>query len=141
MNLTAGNVYLSPEGGVVVPFKNGTGVTSVKGMVVHISSEMTVDYAQDNIPDAMGVIYEGGVGANLFMGVVVSGIAEVMFSTTTTAGQIARTFVTADAFVEGKAMAEAMIESPFSDDKHFCEIGHVLESRGVGLAKVCLHFN
>ncbi len=61
----------------------------------------------------------------------------------TTAGQLARTFVTADAgFVAGRALAENVPTAPFASDKHFCEIGHVAETRvGAGLAKVNLHFN
>ena len=44
--------------------------------------------------------------------------------------------------ISGQALNEAVPTSPFATDKHFCEIGHVLETRtGAGLAKVNLHFN
>jgi hypothetical protein len=58
-------------------------------------------------------------------------------------GYLARTGLAADTGeVAGQALSEALPESPFTDAKHFCEIGHCLESRtGAGLALVNLHFN
>jgi len=45
-------------------------------------------------------------------------------------------------YIDGQAKSEAVPTSPFATDKHFSEIGHVLESRtGEGLAKVYLDFN
>ena len=39
-------------------------------------------------------------------------------------------------------MSDALPASPFTDSKHFYEIGHVIEARtGAGLASVVLHFN
>ena len=74
---------------------------------------------------------------------VVSGIADVYFVGNTTRGYLARTFITGDAgYVTGQALSEAVPTAPFSTDKHFCEIGHILSSRtGAGLARVNLHFN
>ena len=44
--------------------------------------------------------------------------------------------------MSGQALSEALAAPPFATDKHFYEIGHVLESRvGAGLAKCILHFN
>jgi hypothetical protein len=43
---------------------------------------------------------------------------------------------------DGNAVAEAVPSSPFATDKHFQEIGHVLETTGgAGLALCLLHSN
>jgi hypothetical protein len=136
-------VYLTPEGGIAVRYVNGTGAPSVKGSVVRITGERTVNLSQVGVPDSIGVVYQDGIAAGADVWVVISGIAEVLFTGNTTAGHLARTFIAADSGGEaGKALSEAVPSSPFATDKHFCEIGHVVGSRvGAGLAKVNLHFN
>ena len=131
--------------GDVVTMINKTGGVSIKGTVVCQSA--TVDLAVDkiavDIPDPIGVIAEDGVADGDPVLVIKSGIADVLFIGNTTRKHIARGFVTGDAGYEaGKALSEAVPSAPFATDKHFYEIGHVLESRvGAGLAKVMLHFN
>jgi hypothetical protein len=137
-------VKITPEGGIAVQYINQTGEVSVKGTTVHITGPMTVGKTAINQPDCIGVIYNAGIPVGQGVWVVVSGVAQVLFSTATTAGYLARTFVTADggAFVAGQALAEAVPSSPFASDKHFAEIGHVAETIAApGLAKVNLHFN
>lgn len=138
-----GGVYLTPEGGIAVKFKNATGVPSVKGAVVRVGGERAVELAQVGIPDPIGVFFQDGVPDGEDAWVVTGGIADVLFIGNTTAGHLARTFVSGDAGgVAGRALSEAAPTSPFATDKHFCEMGHVLESRtGAGLALVNLHFN
>lgn len=138
-----GKVKITESGGVAVQYINQTGGASVKGSTVHITGVNTVGLTAQNVPDCIGVIYNSGIPVGQKVWVVIYGIAEVLFIGNTTAGWLARTFVTADAgFVAGNALAEAVPSSPFASDKHFCEIGHVLETRvGAGLAKVNLHFN
>jgi len=47
-----------------------------------------------------------------------------------------------ESYVTGQALSEELPASPFTDAKHFYEIGHVIEARtGAGLASVILHFN
>ena len=95
-------------------------------------------------PNPIGIIYDDGIADGLEVWVVISGIADVYFVGNTTRGDIARGFLTADgaSYVSGQALSEAYPTSPFASDKHFYEIGHVLESRtGAGLAKCILHFN
>ena len=130
-------------GGLAVRLKNGTGGNSVKGNVVHITSDDTVVLAPQGEPDPIGVFLDSDIPDGEYAWIVMSGIAEVYFIGDSTAGHLARTFVAADAdFVIGQAKSEAIPTSPFATDKHFCEIGHVLQSRvGAGLAKVLLHFN
>ncbi|MEI6207291.1 MAG: hypothetical protein WCP20_10945 [Desulfuromonadales bacterium] len=136
---------ITPEGGVAVRLTNKTGATSVKGTIVTVSSttnnavaKITVD-----IPTPIGAIYEDGIADGSEVWVVVSGIADVYFIGSTTRGMLARGFVTGDAgYVSGEALAENAPTSPFATDKHFYEIGHILESRtGAGLAKIIMHFN
>jgi hypothetical protein len=71
-------------------------------------------------------------------------MAYVYYTTSTTRGYLARGFVAADggAFVAGQAFNEAVPSSPFANDKHFYEIGHVVESiASAGLALTLIHFN
>ena len=141
-NKTALNV----DGGFMVRLTNKTGGSSVKGEVVGVSSATSNAVAKivKNIPDPIGVFYESGIADGAEAWIVVSGIADVYFVGNTTRGHIARGFLTADgaSYVTGQALSEAVPSSPFASDKHFYELGHVLESRtGAGLAKVNLHFN
>lgn len=136
---------LNKEGGYMVRLINKTGGASVKGYVVTNSSTTAnaVEKAVDGQPDALGVFYESGVADGTEAWVVVSGIADVYFIGSTSLGYLARTFIASEAgYVSGQALAEAVPSSPFASDKHFCEIGHVLEARtGAGLARCVLHFN
>ena len=147
----AGDIYntkvmLTTSGGVAIKLTNKTGGNSVKGEVV------TTDSANNNaaikivvdVPNPIGVFYESGIADGAEAWIVVSGIADVYFVGNTTRGHLARGFLTADgaSYVTGQALSEVFLTAPFAVDKHFYEIGHVLESRvGAGLAKVVLHFN
>ena len=141
------NAKLTREGGVAVKMVNMTGAASVKGEVVTVYDATAVDNAVDKIvvdaPNPIGVFYESGVADGQSAWVVVSGIADVYFVGDTTRSHLARGFLTTDAgYVVGQAISEIYPTAPFASDKHFYEIGHVLESRtGAGLAKCVLHFN
>lgn len=137
--------FATPEGGLAVRLINDTGETSVKGKIVHPSN--SVDNAVSLVPvddvDCMGVIYESGIPDGEMMTVVFSGMVKVFFVDSTTREHFARICVAADTNAEnGKAISEPVPTPPLSTDKHFREIGHILESRvGAGLANVMLHFN
>ena len=143
--LETSKIKFTAEGGLCILLTNKTGANTVKGNVVHSSLvyDNSVVLTPQNVPDSVGVFYENGIADGAEAWVVVSGIADVYFIGTTLTGQLARTFVTADGdYILGQAKAEDLPTSPFSVDKHFCEIGHILESRtGAGLAKCVLHFN
>lgn len=139
---------LNNDGGLMVKLTNKTGAASVKGEVVHVYDATAVNNAVAKIivddPDPFGVFYESGIADGAEAWIVTSGMADVYFTGDTTRGHIARGYLTADGagYVAGQALSEAVPVSPFSSDKHFYEIGHVLESRtGAGLAKCILHFN
>ena len=139
-------VMLTSVGGVAIRLTNKTGGASVKGEMLHSNSgaDNSVVKSVKDIPDPIGVFLESGVPDGAEAWIVVSGIAEVYFIGNTTRGHLARGFLTADGggYVIGQALSEAVPSSPFSDDKHFYEVGHVIQSRtGAGLAKVILHFN
>ena len=140
-----GKVALTPDGGIAVLLTNKTGAPSVKGEVVTVNT--TVSSAVEKIvvdnPNPIGVFYESDVADGLGAWVVVSGIADAYFVGDTAPGHIARGFLGGDSgYVVGQVMSEVYPVAPFASDKHFYEIGHVLESRvGPGLAKVVLHFN
>jgi hypothetical protein len=145
--LTGEKVRLTPEGGIAVKMTNKTGGVSVKGEVVSVYSATAVNSSVKKIvvdePAPIGVFYESGVADGSEVWVIVSGIADVYFIGNTTRGHLARGFITGDAgYVAGQVLSEAVPSSPFATDKHFYEIGHVIESRtGAGLAKCILHFN
>lgn len=136
---------ITTEGGLAVLLTNRTGGNSVKGYCV------TTDTANNNAvklvpiqePNCIGVFYESDVADGSEAWIVISGIADVYYWGSTTRGYLSRTGLTADTGeVAGQAMTEAVPTSPFATDKHFCEIGHCLETRtGAGLAKTVLHFN
>ena len=139
------NFFITPEGGYAIKLINKTGGASVKGYAVTTSD--TTDNAARNIvvdvPNPIGVIYESGVADGQPMWVVVSGIAEAYFQNAPTRAFLARGFITGDTgYVSGQIKSEALPTSPFATDKHFYELGHILETKGApGLAKMVLHFN
>jgi len=140
-----GSAKMNSDGGYMVRMTNRTGGTSVKGEVVCASSSYNSAVAKivQNVPDPIGCFYESGIADGAEAWVVVSGRAQVYFIGNTTHGHLARGFVTSDSgYVTGQALSEAVPSSPFATDKHFYEIGHVIESRtGAGLAWTMLHFN
>lgn len=134
-------VMITDIGGIAVKYTAGENLTA--GDVVRVTGVNTVSKIVVNVPDPIGVVYATGLsGAEVL--VVITGVANVYFIGNTTAGQFARGFLTADggSYVTGQAICEAVPTAPFASDKHFYEIGHVLETRvGAGLAKVNIHFN
>jgi hypothetical protein len=146
IELTNSNIKFTKEGGLAVKLINKTGSASVKGNLVEPSdtTNFAVDLVVKDVPDPIGVFYDTGVANGQPAWVVIAGIAEVYFVGNTTRGHFARGFLTADggSYVVGEALSEAVPTSPFANDKHFYEIGHVIETRtGAGLAKCILHFN
>jgi hypothetical protein len=136
---------LTKDGGLAVKLTNKTGSDSVRGYCVTSTSaaDNAVALVPVGVPNCIGVFLESGVADGEEAWVVVSGVAEVYFWDSTTRGQLARTGIASDTGeISGQALSEAIPEAPFATDKHFCEIGHVLETRtGAGLAKCVLHFN
>lgn len=145
-SMTIGSkMMFTPEGGLAIALVNKTGGASTKGYCVHASdsTNSAVRLVTQGEPDTIGVFYESSIADGVEAWVVISGIADVYFVGNATRSHLARTFVAADGdYVEGQAKSEAIPTSPFTSDKHFCEIGHVIESHtGAGLAKCVLHFN
>ena len=140
-----GKIKFTDLGGLAIRMENQTGETSVKGKLVdpHPTIDGAVTLVPVGMPDIIGVIEEDGIPVGGQMWVVVQGIAYALFAGNTTTGQFARMTIAADTGdAPGVAIAEALPTAPFATDKHFQEIGHVIESRtGAGLAKVVLHFN
>ena len=138
-------IAFSKEGGLMVKLTNKTGSASVKGYVVEASDtdNNAVQLSPVNDVDPFGVFYESGVADGSEAWIVVSGRAQVYFGTSTTRGNFARVPVTGDTgAASGVAYNEAAPSPPLSTDKHFMEIGHVIESIGAaGLAYCILHFN
>lgn len=138
-------VEITKEGGLAFWMVNDTGSSSFKGAVLESSSSLpnAVDLVGIDDPDPFCIAYDDGILDGELMRVVFSGKAEVFFVGSVSLHQFARVTTATDIGAEaGKAIAEPTPTPPFSTDKHFMEIGHVLESRaGAGLAFVNLHFN
>jgi len=137
-------VRITPEGGIAIKLTNKSGANSTKGYLVHPSS--TVDNAVDLVPldepDIIGVFYEDGIADGEEAWVVISGIADVYYFGGSVREELARMGQTADGGSAGEAISDVLPSPPFATDKHFQEIGHVIENRvGNGLAKTVLHFN
>lgn len=137
-------IKFTPEGGLAIQVTNKTGGASVKGYLVTNSSATAnaVKTVVKGEADIVGIVYEAGIADGAEMWIVVSGIADVYFMSAVTKGYYARNQTAGEGGTAGMAIAEAVPTSPFSTDKHFMEIGHVLESRAdAGLCKTILHFN
>lgn len=137
---------ITAEGGYAIKLTNKTGNDSVKGYLLdtHHSVDNAVALVGLNMPDCIGVFYESGIADGSEAWVVVAGIADVYYIGSTTNGHYARMSRDdgGESGVIGQAISEAIPSTPFATDKHFQEIGHVLEARtGAGLAKTVLHFN
>ena len=137
-------VKFTEEGGLAIKMTNRTSKQSIKGYLVRVSRavDLAVELVAVNSPDTIGVFYEDGVADGDEVWVVVSGLADVYFFNAPTRGHLARSLITADGGYDGVVRSEAFPSPPFATDKHFCEIGHVLESKAsAGLARCLLHFN
>lgn len=144
--VTTDKIRFTAEGGIAIKLTNKTGRDSVKGYLVDTdhTTNNAVQLVPVNLPDCIGVFYEDGVPDGSDAWIVVSGIADVYFIGSTTNGDYARVSRNdgGELGANGKATSEAIPTSPLATDKHFQEIGHVLEARtGAGLAKTVLHFN
>lgn len=140
-------IEFTPEGGLAVWLTNKTGAPTVKGYLVTAYDDSAIDNAFELVsvdaPDIIGAIYDAGIADGQLCRVVVAGIADVYFAGDTTRGHFARMTVAADTGdAPGVAISETKPTSPFATDKHFMEVGHVLQSRtGAGLARILMHFN
>lgn len=141
----SGNIRVTPEGGLAIKLINDTGAPTVKGELVHPSTTIqgAVEKSSIGDPDIIGAFYEDGIPDGEKAWIVIYGIADVYFIGNTLAGQFARMCEAGDVgATNGRAIAEAVPVPPFATNKHFQEIGHVLETRiGPGLAKIVMHFN
>ena len=135
----------TPEGGLAIRLTNDTGADTFKGAVVETSASVASAFDLVGIgdPDPIGIVYDDGIADGALCWVVISGIAEVFYVGSTSLHQFARVTVGGDVgAAAGKAIAEAVPTPPFATDKHFQEIGHLIEARtGAGLAKTVIHFN
>ena len=139
---------ISPEGGFMRKFLHNI-TTPVKGQVVRASTSGNDTVSLINIDgvDPFGVVYDGIPDSNGRIWVVVAGVADVLYINTAGVSrrQFARALVSADSAgtpVAGSAVGETAPTPPLATDKHFQEIGHILQTTtGPGLALTALHFN
>lgn len=139
------NVVMTAEGGLAIKAINKTGAPSIKGYICEPSdtTDNGIKYTDNDDFDPIGIMYSENVPDGEEVLIVVAGIAEVFYGTSVTRATFSRVPVVADGIaVSGQAVNEPLPAPPLSNDKHFREIGHPIESRGTpGLAKTILHFN
>jgi hypothetical protein len=135
---------ITDVGGFAVKYINKTGAASIKGYCVTTgSANDSVILTPIGVPNGIGVFLDSGVADGAEAWVVTKGKAYGYFNGSTTFGYLARTPIAADAGgVAGQLISEAIPTSPFATDKHFCEMGHLAETRtGAGLALFEVHQN
>jgi len=145
MALKTEKCWLTPGGGIAVRLTNRTGAASVIGSVVDpsVDHDNAFRLAPVDSFDPIGVVYEAGVADGDECWVVLTGKAQVLFASAATRSHMARVVIAADGGANsGLAQSEEVPTPPAATDKHFREIGHVLETTaGAGLAWCVLHFN
>lgn len=135
----------TPLGGIAVKVINNTGAVSFKGGVVKASPNINgaVILCPIGGPDPFGVMLNDNIPDGLPIWVVISGKAKVFYVNAATRGYLCRMTASGDTGeAAGKAISETIPTPPFAFDKHFQEVGHILETTaGPGLALTNLHFN
>ena len=139
------NDPVTGESGPQILLTNKTGGVTSKGYLVEMSTTTAMAFSTiaQGQPDIIGVIYEAGIADGSACWVwVVNAICEVYFIGDVSYEDFARNSEAGDGGAAGQAFAEVAPTSPFATDKHFMEIGHVVEERtGAGLCRTLLHFN
>jgi hypothetical protein len=135
---------ISEEGGVLTVLVNNTGAPSVKGTLVQASTSIDEGFilADTNGFTCIGAVYDDGIEDGKKCRIVISGIAEVLLKdgTDSSAGDWVRVSGTAS----GRAESFTGVPSPPTEDTHFKEIGHCIQSVESGtniLTKIVMHFN
>ena len=100
------NTLLTEEGGYAAPYINGTGAPSVKGSLVSLSDNWTVELTPVDSLTCIGVMYEDGIPDGEECWVVTTGAAEVLIGTNVNAGELIRSPIAADLLPAGVAAAE-----------------------------------
>ena len=133
------------EAGMQIKLTNKTGTTTVKGDVVESSSgtDRAFELIAVGSADPFGIVYESGIADGAECWVWLQGCVQVRYQASTIRGDFARVTVLGDDADEaGVAISEAFPTSPFSTDKHFQEVGHLVEAiEGAGLALTIINFN
>lgn len=129
---------ITPEGGYAVKLTNKTGSSTVKGNLVkaHPSIANAFTLTSSSSLDCIGAVYQAGVADGSECYVVISGIAEVLFATSTSPGNWVQNSMSVNGQADGNQSA------PSSTNVHFLEVGHSISTVSAGqLGKIIMHFN
>jgi len=79
-NTNSAFMKFTTEGGLAVKMLNKTGVASVKGTVVQLSTsiERSVEISPADEEEAMGIIYDNGIADGEFVWIVIQGIVDIL---------------------------------------------------------------
>jgi len=139
-----GKVGLTGDGGLCIKIKNATNLNSTKGNVVSVSTSSADSFQlSTNDYDAIGIVYESGVPHGQDTWVVVSGIAQVLATNSSSFGGWMRSQGSTQ---QGKGLVDSTPTGigALAQDVHFNEIGHCFETVPSGSnyhVKWAIHFN
>lgn len=137
-SVTGPKFKVTPEGGYAIRLTNKTGGVTVKGNLVTVHPSIANAFTLTSAAslDCIGAVYQAGVADGSECYIVVSGIAEVLFATSTTPGS----WVQNSNSVGGQA--DGNQSYPSSTNVHFLEVGHSISTVSAGqLGKIIMHFN
>ena len=136
--ILSGGLAITPLGGIVRPYTWAGVNPSVKGTLVEITADNTVNTSVPDAVDVVGIVYNSGVATGGTVLVVFTGVAEVLLKDGV-AGVAGNWMGSHD--VAGRARCQA---NPGAVGLHNQEIGHCILSvlAGVNVLTRChLHFN
>lgn len=136
--VSAGEIKMTPEGGLAIYVTNKTGAPSVQGTIVSIKSgvDMCAELTPVDATHCLGVVYNAGVADNEYMWVVIAGLVDVLMKNNSTAGHICRIPLNTD---DGEAAGYAMDASQ-STSASVYKIGDILESKNAEtLCTILIH--
>jgi hypothetical protein len=130
---------VTPEGGYAIKLTNGQGSPVSKGNTVRAKNNVADNFVLTTSTtsiDCIGVVYDDSIADGVEGYVVVAGIAEVQFATTTSPGNWVWISTTL-------GQADGDQSSPPNTTARWQEIGHSIgtSAGGGALAKIILHFN
>lgn len=139
-----GKVGLTGTGGLCIKLTNVTNTSTTKGNLVSPSTSSANSFELSiNDYDSMGVVYESGIAHGQDAWVVVSGIADVLVTNSSSYGGWVRSQGLTQA---GKGLIDSSPESisALSTQLHFKEVGHSFQTAASGsnyLVRTVIHFN
>lgn len=137
--LRVNNMTITPEGGLAIWLRNGSGEQITRGSVVRPvrSGTDSVILTSPNSLDPIGIAYADMEPA-VYGWIVIAGIADVYVDNPDKV--LSGYWLGVSTTMVGQCTAR--LEPPIIPEEHFREVGHTIQERtGPGLVRSVLHFN